>query len=97
MSVPGYPVLGTHTLYAGGGVYPCLLKRENRFLPDLASIPRRVRKKAKLFYINYPNNPTGQVADREFYERILNFCPCKTTFLSSRTAPTGLLNTKRPP
>ena len=73
MSVPGYPILGTHTLYAGGGVYPCPLKKENRFLPDLASIPRRVRKKAKLFYINYPNNPTGQVADGVFYEKILDF------------------------
>ncbi|NLF68085.1 MAG: LL-diaminopimelate aminotransferase [Candidatus Anammoximicrobium sp.] len=73
MTVPGYPVAGTHTRYYGGSVYKLPLLAENDFLPDLASIPSDVRRRAKLLVLNYPNSPTGKVATREFYEQVVEF------------------------
>ena len=69
MTVPGYPVAGTHTRYYGGEVYRLPLLAENGFLPDLESIPADIRQRAKLLVLNYPNSPTGRVATREFYEQ----------------------------
>jgi LL-diaminopimelate aminotransferase len=73
MTVPGYPVAGTHTKYYGGEVRALLLGPQNDFLPDLDSVPADVRRRAKLLVINYPNSPTGQVATREFYARVVDF------------------------
>jgi LL-diaminopimelate aminotransferase len=73
MTVPGYPVAGTHTHYYGGEVYNLPLRQENGFFPDLASIPADVRRRAKLLVINYPNSPTGAVATREFYRSVIDF------------------------
>jgi LL-diaminopimelate aminotransferase len=73
MTVPGYPVAGTHTAYCGGEVYRLPLLAENGFYPDLGSIPADVRRRAKLLVINYPNSPTGAVATREFYRRVIDF------------------------
>ncbi|MHB8953494.1 MAG: LL-diaminopimelate aminotransferase [Pirellulaceae bacterium] len=73
MTVPGYPVAGTHTRYYGGTVYELPLLPEHDFYPDLKSIPRDILHKAKLLVLNYPNSPTGQVATPTFYERIIDF------------------------
>lgn len=73
MTVPGYPVAGSHTRYYGGEVYNLPLVEENGYHPDLASIPLDVRKRAKLLVLNYPNNPTGVVATREFYRQMIDF------------------------
>src|SRR6185295_10192781 len=73
MTVPGYPVAGTHTKYYGGEVYRLPLREENGFFPDLASIPADVRRRAKLLVLNYPNSPTGAVATREFYRQVIDF------------------------
>ena len=73
MTVPGYPVAGTHTAYYGGSVYKLPLLAENGFLPDLDSIPADISNKAKLLVLNYPNSPTGRVAPREFYEKAIAF------------------------
>jgi len=73
MTVPGYPVAGTHTRYYGGEVHRLPLLAENGFLPDLESIPADVCRRAKLLVLNYPNSPTGQVATREFFERAIRF------------------------
>jgi len=73
MTVPGYPVAGTHTHYYGGAVYKLPLSAENDFLPDLPAIPVDVRRRAKLLVLNYPNSPTGKVATREFYEQVIEF------------------------
>ncbi len=73
MTVPGYPVAGTHTKYYGGSVYALPLLQENNFLPDLASIPADVRARAKLLVLCYPNSPTGKVATRDFYQRVVEF------------------------
>jgi LL-diaminopimelate aminotransferase len=73
MTVPGYPVAGTHTRYYGGEVHRLPLLKENDFFPDLDSVPAEVRRRAKLLVLNYPNSPTGKVATREFYERVIRF------------------------
>ncbi len=73
MTVPGYPVAGTHTRYYGGEVYGLPLVAENDFLPDLDAIPADIRRRAKLLVLNYPNSPTGRVAPRDFYQRVIDF------------------------
>lgn len=73
LTVPGYGVLGTMTRFLGGEVYPLPLLPENDFLPNLDSVPADIAKRAKLLYINYPNNPTGAVASFEFFERVIEF------------------------
>lgn len=73
MTVPGYPVAGTHTRYYGGEVYNLPLLAENNFYPDLDGIPEDIKKRAKLLVINYPNSPTGQVATQDFYKRVVDF------------------------
>src|SRR5438477_7155406 len=73
MTVPGYPVAGTHTRYYGGEVYKLPLRPEHGFYPDLAGIPADVRRRAKLLVLNYPNSPTGAVATRDFYRQVIDF------------------------
>jgi LL-diaminopimelate aminotransferase len=73
MTVPGYPVAGTHTKYYGGEVYNLPLLEQNGFYPDLAAIPADIKKRAKLMVINYPNSPTGAVATRAFYRQVIDF------------------------
>jgi LL-diaminopimelate aminotransferase len=73
MTVPGYPVAGTHTKYYGGEVHNLPLRPENGFYPELGSIPAEVRRRAKLLVINYPNSPTGAVATRDFYRQVIDF------------------------
>ena len=73
MTVPGYPVAGTHTRYYGGTVHRLPLLAQNGFFPDLDSIPPEVLDRAKLLVINYPNSPTGVVATREFYQKVVEF------------------------
>lgn len=73
MTVPGYPVAGTHTRYYGGEVHRLPLLAKHDFFPDLDSIPQPVLRRAKLLVLNYPNSPTGKVATRQFYERVVEF------------------------
>ncbi len=73
MPVPNYPVLGTHTVYLGGDVYTLPIAPGNSFLPDLATIPQDICRRAKLLYLNYPNNPTGASASREFFAEVVAF------------------------
>ncbi|CEO28136.1 LL-diaminopimelate aminotransferase [Paraclostridium sordellii] len=73
MPAPAYQVLGTYSKFLGGEIYKLPLCAENNFYPDLDSIPSEIRKKAKLLYLNYPNNPTGQVATKKFFEYAVKF------------------------
>ena len=73
MTVPGYPVFGTHARYLGGRVHNLPLTEQNKFLPDLASIPADVLNQAKVLVLNYPNNPTGASATPEFFARVVAF------------------------
>jgi LL-diaminopimelate aminotransferase len=70
---PGYPVYAAGTMFAGGETYAMPLLRENGFLPDLDAIPADVARRAKLMFINYPNNPTAATCERPFFERVAEF------------------------
>jgi len=70
---PGYPVYAIGTMFAGGESYLMPLKEENDFLPDLEAIPAKVASKAKVMWLNYPNNPTSAVADIGFFTRVVEF------------------------
>ena len=70
---PGYPPYAMGTIMANGKPYYMPLTEENDFLPDLEIIPSDVIKKAKLLWINYPNNPTGAVAELDFFNRVAKF------------------------
>jgi len=70
---PGYPVYPTSISFAGGTPYALPLYKENEFLPDLDSIPEDILSKAKLLFINYPNNPTTAIADEEFFKKLVDF------------------------
>jgi len=73
VSSPCYPVYHIGTAFNGGENYFLPLKKENQFLPDLDSIPADIARQAKLLWINYPNNPTGAVADKDFFARVVEF------------------------
>jgi LL-diaminopimelate aminotransferase len=70
---PAYPVYHIATMFAGGDSYFMPLLRENDFLPDLGSIPADVVERAKLIFLNYPNNPTAAVADLDFFNKVVEF------------------------
>ena len=72
-TVPGYPVTATYTKYLGGEVFNLPLLESNSFLPDFSLIPKPILKRAKLLYLNYPNNPTGAVASIEFFKLVVDF------------------------
>jgi len=71
VTTPGYPVMATHTAYLGGKVVRLPLLKQNGFYPDLDSISPDVLQKAKLFYVNYPNNPTGAPPSEKFFDRLI--------------------------
>jgi LL-diaminopimelate aminotransferase len=73
MTVPGYPVFGTHAKYYGGEVYNLPLTEQDHFLPALESVPPAVLEKAKVLVLNYPNNPTGASATPEFFATAVEF------------------------
>lgn len=70
---PAYPVYRTSVSFAGGTSHIMPLLRENRFLPDLSAIDPAVARRAKLMFLDYPNNPTGASADREFFKELVDF------------------------
>lgn len=71
MTVPGYPVAGTHTRYYGGEVHRLPLLAENGFFPDFDSVPEEVWSRVKMLVLNYPNSPTGKTATEDFYSRVV--------------------------
>ncbi len=70
---PAYPVYNISTIFAGGTSFFMPLLEENHFLPDLSSIPTQIAEKAKIMFINYPNNPTSAVADKDFFKEVVEF------------------------
>ncbi|SFG36225.1 LL-diaminopimelate aminotransferase apoenzyme [Desulfotomaculum arcticum] len=70
---PGYPVYAGGAILAGAEPYYMPLEAEKGFLPDLGAIPADVARRAKMMFINYPNNPTGAVAGEEFYQEVIAF------------------------
>lgn len=70
---PGYPVYPVGTSFAGGTSHIMPLTKANGFLPDLGSIPKEVAKKAKLMWLNSPNNPTSVIMPKEYFKRVVEF------------------------
>lgn len=89
-TVPGYPVMATHTKYLGGEVVNIPLLEQNGFLPDLKKIDPSLADRCKLFYVNYPNNPTGAVATDEFFDELIAFAR-KHNILIVQDAPYATL------
>jgi LL-diaminopimelate aminotransferase len=96
MTVPGYPVIATHTKWYGGEVFNLPLKEENGFLPDLDSILPDIKRRAKLLYLNYPNNPTGATATREFYDKVVRFAKENNVIVVHDSAYAALNYNERP-
>lgn len=86
MTVPGYPVMGTWTKYLGGEVVNLPLLEENGFLPDLDTLAADQKKRAKLLYLNYPNNPTGASATEEFFAKAIAFAKANNILIVSDAA-----------
>lgn len=70
---PGYPVYSASGIIAGGEVVHFPLLAENQFLPDLDAFPADVLERAKILWLNYPNNPTGAIASMQFFEEVVSF------------------------
>jgi LL-diaminopimelate aminotransferase len=70
---PGYPVYNIGSILADGKPFKMPLLKENDFLPDLAAIPINIAKKAKIMFLNYPNNPTSATATAGFFEEVVDF------------------------
>ena len=96
MTVPGYPVAGTHTRYYGGTVHRLPLLAKNNFYPDFSSVTPEIWERTKLLVLNYPNSPTGQVATREFYSEIVGLAK-KYHFVVVQDAAHILLSFKGKP
>ncbi len=73
MTVPGYPVFGTHSAWYGAEVHNLPLRDDNDFLPDLDSLDEQTARRAKVLVINYPNNPTGKAATAEFFRKVVSW------------------------
>jgi LL-diaminopimelate aminotransferase len=90
MTVPGYPIMGTMTESLGGEVVSLPLLAENNYLPDLNSLTSEQRHRAKLLYINYPNNPTGATATKAFFEKVVEFARANKIIVVSDAAYAAL-------
>jgi len=96
MTVPGYPIFGTHAKYLGGEVYNLKLRAENAFLPDLSEIPPDILKRAKVIVVNYPNNPTGATATLEFFRELVDFAKRNNIAIVSDAAYSALSFGEKP-
>ena len=96
MTVPGYPVLGTHAQYLGGHVYNMKLEEANDFLPDLDAVPADVLAKAKILVLNYPNNPTGASATLDFFAKAVAFAKANNLIILQDAAYASLIFEGKP-
>jgi LL-diaminopimelate aminotransferase len=94
---PGYPVYATLTRFAGGEPYFLPLRRERGFLPDLDAVPADVARRAKVLWINYPNNPTAALAAPGFYERVVAFAQKHDVIVASDLAYSEMYYEDPPP
>jgi LL-diaminopimelate aminotransferase len=79
----GYPSYTMGTQIAGGDTHYVRMSAETGFLPDLDSIPEDVAARAKILWVNYPNNPTGAIASLEFYQKLVDYCKAHDILLGS--------------
>jgi len=94
---PGYPVYHIGASFNGGVTYRLPLRRENGFLPDLAAVPGEVARRAKLLWLNYPNNPTAAVAPRAFFADAIRFAERHGVIICHDAAYAEIYFGERPP
>lgn len=96
MTVPGYPVAGTHTQYYGGSVFKLPLLAENDFYPDFSIVPEDLWPRVKMLVLNYPNSPTGKTASDDFYASVVELAK-RRSFVVVQDAAHVMLSYDRPP
>ncbi len=96
VTIPGYPVLATHTRYLGGEVVKMPLMPQNGFFPNLDVIDADTARRAKLCYVNYPNNPTGAAATEEFFDRLIAFARVHNILIVQDAAYATLVYGRKP-
>ena len=96
MTVPGYPVLGTHAQYLGGHVHNIKLEEDSDFLPDLDAVPAEIVAKAKILVLNYPNNPTGASATLDFFAKAVAFAKANNLIILQDAAYASLIFEGKP-
>jgi len=94
---PCYPPYVSGTIFAGGKPYYLPLTSDNRFLPDLDGIPQEIAQKAKMLYLNYPNNPTAAAADLEFFQRAVDFAQRNKILIAQDAAYSEIYFDEPPP
>ncbi|HNX91284.1 MAG TPA: LL-diaminopimelate aminotransferase, partial [Candidatus Omnitrophota bacterium] len=87
---PGYPPYNSGSVFAGAEVCRMGLLEKNGFLPELDAIDKKVAERCKLMHINYPNNPTGAVCDKKFYEKVVAFASKNNIIVCSDAAYTEM-------
>ena len=95
-TVPGYPVMATHARYLGGQVVNVPLRAGNNFLPDLKTIDPDIAGRAKLFYVNYPNNPTGAAATEDFFDQLIAYAHANNIIIVQDAAYATLVYKRAP-
>ncbi len=93
---PGYPVYNTGTIFTDGVPYFMPLLEKNNYLPDLDAIPADVLKKAKIIFVNYPNNPTAAVAPKEFYVKLIEFAKKNNIIVAADAAYSEIYYGEKP-
>ncbi len=79
---PTYPTYRTGVWMVGGKIYYVKLLEKNSFLPDLSTIPKSIIRKAKLFFLNYPNNPTGALMDLNYMKELVRWAKKNNIFIA---------------
>ena len=93
---PSYPVYNSGTLFAGGEPHFIPLKEDNAFLPDFEAVDKDVLKKAKIMWVNYPNNPTGATANKDFYTRLVAWAKKHQIIIASDAAYSEMTHDGQP-
>ncbi|MDR1195134.1 MAG: LL-diaminopimelate aminotransferase [Endomicrobium sp.] len=93
---PGYPVYNTGTIFTDGVPYFMPLLEKNKYLPDLDAIPDDVLKKAKIIFVNYPNNPTAATAPKEFYVKLIEFAKKNNIIVAADAAYSEIYYGEKP-
>jgi LL-diaminopimelate aminotransferase len=94
---PCYPVYRSSSMFAGGDVYTMPLESKLGFIPDLEAIPADVFAQARLMFLNYPNNPTGAMADRSFFEKVVELARANQFVVAQDAAYNEMYYDKAPP
>ncbi len=80
---PGYPVYQSSAIFAGGIPYPVTVREDNGYLLEPWNLPAEVQRQTAALWINYPHNPTGAMAPRDYYERVIEWCQTNDVVLLS--------------